>query len=89
MLTQAAQEFWEEAKALEQENLELKEKIEILKTEINEKGERPQACEYCKYFHQHYGLFDGEYKKINAGHCGRGRVKDKKPDATCDYFEMR
>ena len=89
MLTQAAQEFWAEAKALELENLELKEKIRVLQTEISTKRERPQACKYCKYFYQHYGLFDGEYKEIYAGHCKRGRIRDKKPDATCDYFEMR
>ncbi len=78
-----------DVRRLERENMELKEKIEVLKTEISAKMEKPQACKYCKYFQQHYGLIDGIYLKINAGHCVRGRIKDRKPDATCEYFETR
>lgn len=89
MLTQKVRDVLTEAKDLEKENMELKKTIEILKVEVSSKREKPQACEYCKFFRQHYALIDGEYRRIYAGHCARGRIKDRRPDATCDYFEMR
>lgn len=41
-------------------------------------------CENCKYFYQHYGLIDGRYRKICAGHCGYLRIKERRPHDLCE-----
>lgn len=47
-----------------------------------------KTCKDCKHFYQHYGLIDGKLYCIRCGHCGKGRVKHRRPDgAACDAFE--
>lgn len=79
----------QEVRALENENRTLKETIKKLTVDFENKEKRPMACEWCKYFLQHYVYADGEFSKTCCGHCTHGRCKDRKPETkSCRYFEL-
>lgn len=77
-----------EIRTLEKENEELKEIIRELNRKVMGSEDKPMACKYCKYYMQHFGEFRDGFKEIHSGHCTRGRVKNRKPDASCEYFEL-
>lgn len=77
-----------EIRMLEKENEELRDIIKSLKQETMKSESKPMACEHCKFYIQHYGKFQDEFRVLHAGHCTRGRVKSRKPDASCEYFEL-
>ena len=79
----------QEVRALEAENRNLKKTIERLAANFNEKEKRPMACEWCKYFLQHYVYVDGRFTETCCGHCTHGRCKGRKPETkSCQYFEL-
>ena len=77
----------QEIMKMEQENEALKEIVAKLKR--TEEGKRePRTCEHCRFFYQHYiKIGYSTYAKTYCGHCVHGRVREKKPDKFCDYFE--
>ena len=77
-----------EVRRLESENAALKEAVEAMKKQFGEDQVKPKACELCQYYLQHYVYTEGRYTKTHCGHCTHGRVKDRKPDDTCKYFEV-
>lgn len=48
-----------------------------------------KACSNCKHFIQHYvrGLYMNDFEPAYAGHCTYPRIKDRKPNNSCDKFE--
>ena len=80
------------AMKLETENRELRETILFLKKQFEifkENQKWAKACRYCKFYHQHYGKIDGEYRALNCGHCSHLRIKARKPLDECEHFEVR
>ncbi len=76
----------QEIRKMEQENEALKEIVEKLKKSEERKNTR--ACESCRFYYQHYiKLGYSTYAKTYCGHCVHGRVREKKPDGLCNYFE--
>ena len=48
-----------------------------------------QTCQNCKYFYQHYGLDGTKIFRLHCGHCGKPRLRIKKPhQAACAEFEQ-
>lgn len=46
------------------------------------------VCGTCAHYHQHYVL--GNYQKpipLWYGHCSFPKLKDRRPDETCDRWE--
>lgn len=75
---------------MEQENIKLKAALKEM-TERMEGNEtpKPKSCAYCKNYLQHYIKDGNRYSKTYCGHCVAGRrIKDRKPDNSCDYFEL-
>lgn len=78
-----------EVRALESENRALKKAIEKLDMKYRETDQRPMACEFCKFYLQHYIHTDGHFMKTGCGHCVHGRCKTRTPETkSCEYFEM-
>lgn len=77
-----------EVRQLENENHMLRESLDSMKKKFGEETPKPKACEYCKFYIQHYMKVDGRYSKTCCGHCTQGRVKGRKPEDTCKYFEL-
>lgn len=79
-----------EVQNLERENAKLKNMIRNLTLEMQKSGDKPMACEYCKYFIQYYIKANNNinFTKTFAGHCTHGRMKRRKPDDSCQYFEL-
>ena len=46
-----------------------------------------EVCANCKHFYPHYGP-RGAYV-INCGHCCYPRLKHRKLNNTCEYFEKK
>lgn len=78
----------QDVKNLENENYRLKETIKVMQSKFDEEELKPKACEYCKFYIQHYIKVGGNYSQTYCGHCTHGRVKDRKPSDTCKYFEF-
>ena len=79
--TKMMNEIASDVRKLERENRELKEVIA-------ERSTKPKACEFCKFYIQHYIKQNGRYIETNAGHCFHGRTKDRRPADSCKYFEL-
>lgn len=78
--------IYEKVKDLEAENERLKIENDNLKELVD--LPRPKECSSCKHYVQHYVKSGNSYGKTYAGHCKHGnRTKDRKPDATCNYYE--
>lgn len=77
-----------DVKRLENENAALRETLKVMQKQFSEQQLKPKACEYCKFYIQHYVKVGGSYTKTHCGHCTHGRVKGKKPSDTCQYFEL-
>lgn len=73
---------------LESENASLKKVLKELQTQFAEEQLKPKACEYCKFYIQHYVKCRNGYTKTYCGHCTHGRLKDRKPSDTCKYYEL-
>ena len=73
---------------LERENRTLREVIAELQEKASRKSAKPEACEFCKFYIQHYIKQDGRYIETNAGHCFHGRTKGRQPADSCKYFEL-
>lgn len=44
-------------------------------------------CRSCAYYIQHYGLSQKRIYRLYCGHCTKGRLRNKKPDAAaCELF---
>lgn len=80
--------LYENVKELERENWKLRQQIAELGRRIEEKTTKPQSCKYCAYYLQHYIKEAQGYCETNCGHCIHGRVKERKPDASCQYFKL-
>lgn len=77
-----------DVRQLENENHRLRKALDSMKEKFGEETPKPKACEYCKFYIQHYIKIDGRYSETYCGHCTHGRVKDRKPKDTCKYFEL-
>lgn len=77
-----------EIRKLESENQSLREALKTMQVNFEKEKQRPRACEYCKYYLQHYVKVDGGYKPTYCGHCVHGRVKKRVKDESCQYFEV-
>ena len=88
-----------QVKALEAENIILRETIRELEKKMNTKEVlKPKRCKYCKNYMQHY-IKGGEgsiteYTPCYAGHCiagvpvKHGGKRNPVPDDSCPYFEL-
>ena len=73
---------------IEQDNERLREENERLRTLLGVELPKPENCELCKFYIQHYIRCGGQYAKTYSGHCTHGRNKKRKPDEKgCKYFE--
>lgn len=79
----------QEVRNLENENAALRETIKVMQKQFADKQPKPKACEYCRFYIQHYVKMGCSYGKTHCGHCTHGRIKDRKPDNTCEYFELK
>ena len=77
-----------EVQKLEAENRILKESLEIAERKLGNGPERPMACERCKFYLQHYIRVNGQFTPTYYGHCIHGRIKSRKTDDSCKYFEI-
>ena len=77
-----------DVRKVEQENEQLKEALRELSKKLAADQIKPKACEYCKFYAQHYVKVSCNYAKTYCGHCTHGRIKERKPDNTCKYFEL-
>lgn len=77
-----------EIRKLEQENQRLQAALKTMQVKLKAEERKPRACEYCKYYLQHYVNVDGNYKPTYCGHCVHGRVKKRMKDESCQYFEF-
>lgn len=77
-----------DVRRLENENASLREALKMMKTQFATEQSKPRACEYCKFFIQHYVRLGNSYDKTYCGHCTHGNCKKRKPDDTCKYFEV-
>ena len=78
-----------EIRELENENYVLKEAMKELEKKFEGKAPKPMACEYCMYYIQHYTKnVRGQFISTHCGTCTHGRAKKRKPDETCQYFEL-
>lgn len=77
-----------EVRRLETENEKLRLAIKNLQVEHKEDHEKPKACDYCRFYVPHYIKLGEDYIKTYCGHCVHGRVKGRKPQDTCKYFEL-
>lgn len=80
-----------------------KEQIEKAKEQIKNARRLTQRmtpkCENCHHFVQHYGIQHGSrqpekheiivFQKICSSHCAFPRLKNRKPDDVCSYFEPK
>ena len=81
MLAENVLEMEKDNERLRHENAKLRE---VLGADLP----KPMNCEACRFFIQHYVRVGLQYTKTYAGHCGHGRIRDKKPeDKNCKYFE--
>ena len=76
-----------EVRRLEDENCRLREALASMQKKFDGEPLKPKACEYCKFYIQHYVKVGGQYSETYCGHCTHGRVKDRKPKDSCKYFE--
>ena len=75
---------------MEQNYIRIQEENARLRRALGEDLPKPMDCEHCRFFIQHYVRVGLQYAKTYAGHCGHGRIKDRKPDEKgCKYFEAR
>lgn len=81
-------EIASDVRKLERENRELKEVIAELQEKASKRSVKPKACEFCKFYIQHYIKQNGRYIETNAGHCFHGRIKGRQPADSCKYFEL-
>ncbi len=72
---------------MEKDNKRLRDENEKLREVLGMDLPKPMDCEHCRFFIQHYVRVGLQYVKTYAGHCGHGRMKSKKPDERCKYFE--
>ena len=73
---------------MEQNYIRIQEENARLRRALGEDLPKPMDCEHCRFFIQHYVRVGLQYAKTYAGHCGNGRVKDRKPDDKGGkYFE--
>lgn len=78
----------EAVKNLEQENRELKAIVSEMALQF-EMAKKTKICAYCDNYIQHYVRSSGHYIPTYCGVCKAGRrIKEKKPDSTCEYFEF-
>ena len=77
-----------EVQKIENENRALRQAIKEMEKQFEEEQKKPKACKYCRFYIQHYIRIGGSYSETYCGHCTHGRAKDRKPDNTCDYFEL-
>lgn len=77
-----------EVRCLEDENVRLRDVIEKMKVTQKEAEKKPKACEFCGFFLQHYVKTGNSYVPTYCGHCVHGRIKGRKPDDSCQYFEL-
>ena len=77
-----------DVRKLEDENKRLKEAIKQMEVKFEEEQLKPKSCEFCKFYIQHYVKVEGKYLMTHCGHCTHGKVKDRKPKDSCEYFEL-
>lgn len=77
-----------DVRKLEDENIKLKRALAALETKFATEQNKPRACEYCKFYIQHYMKVGDCYYETNCGHCTQGRPKGRKPNDTCKYYEL-
>ena len=78
-----------EVERLEQENIELRERLEKLQ-ELTGANPLPKKCENCSNFIQHYIRQGNAYVPAYAGHCKAGhRTRQRNADETCKAFIER
>ena len=69
----------EKVKELEQENILLKEQVQMLEQRCGGGIEFPKNCEYCQNFIQHYIRNGNQFVPTYDGHCAAGqRLRRKK-----------
>lgn len=77
----------EKVRKLEQENIELREKLKEFEEMYGTKAGVPKNCEYCNNFVQHYIRSGSEYLPTSDGCCTAGnRLKSRKTGETCKAF---
>lgn len=78
----------EDVLKMEKDNRRLRDENAKLREVLGMDLPKPMDCEHCRFFIQHYVRVGLQYAKTYAGHCGHGRIKDRKPDEKgCKYFE--
>lgn len=48
-----------------------------------------KVCGTCAHFYQHYVLDRSSFTSVWIGHCGKPRLKCRKPDDTCSNWKSR
>lgn len=44
-------------------------------------------CSDCQHFIQHYGFFEGAFRKVYCGHCIQPKLRSRKPDSNiCQLY---
>lgn len=77
-----------EVRTLEMENDRLKQAVKALEETVAQDGNHAACCEYCKNYIQHYVKVGLNYTRTYCGHCIHGRIKKRRPEETCKYFEI-
>ena len=49
--------------------------------------EGQKVCCTCAHYAQHYRKSNRGYSPVDCGHCSFPRVKNRKPDQTCEYWK--
>lgn len=45
-----------------------------------------QVCCTCTHYQQHYYRAKKQYREVYCGHCIKPRLKQRKPDQTCQLW---
>ena len=54
------------------------------------KEKTADICRKCKYYLQHYVYVSGGYRWAYLGHCTRGRLQPRRPDAkACELYKEK
>lgn len=79
----------DEVRTLEAENEILKETIDRLLADFEEKEKLSRTCGLCEYFLQHYVYVHKRFIATGYGHCIHNRCKDRETKTkSCQYFKL-